>query len=58
MISAIRPSGESSWSGTPSKRLLDAIERKQEESDSEFLDLLRNAIVEVDKKKKQCLVCE
>ena len=38
MISAIRKSGESNWEGTPSKRFLDQVERKQESKDDSFFE--------------------
>jgi hypothetical protein len=52
-ISAIRRSGESKWNGTPSKRFWDEVEKKQEPKSTEFTDLMRAAIVEIDRERNK-----
>jgi hypothetical protein len=52
-ISAIRRSGESAWDGTPSQRFWDQVEPKQESKSTEFLELMRAAILTVDKERNK-----
>jgi hypothetical protein len=52
-ISAIRRSGESAWDGTPSQRFWDQVEPKQESQSTEFLELMRAAILTVDKERNK-----
>jgi hypothetical protein len=53
MISAIRESGRSDWSGHPSKKLLDSIDKKLEADTEkgEFFQILKSAIIEIDRKR-------
>jgi hypothetical protein len=44
---------ERQWQGTPSQRLLDAIEKKQDTENGEFFQILKAAIVEVDRKRNK-----
>lgn len=53
MISAIRKSGESNWEGTPSKRFLDQVERKQESKDDSFFEAMRQAIIAIDQRRNK-----
>jgi hypothetical protein len=48
-ISAIRRSNESAWDGTPSQKFWDQVEPKQESKSTEFLELMRAAILTVDR---------
>jgi hypothetical protein len=52
-ISAIRRSNESAWDGTPSQRFWDQVEPKQESKSSEFLELMRAATIEFDRKRNK-----
>ena len=52
-ISAIRRSNESAWDGTPSQRFWDQVELRQESKSSEFLEIMRAAILIVDKERNK-----
>jgi hypothetical protein len=52
-ISAIRRSGESAWDGTPSQKFWDQAEERQESKSTEFLELMRAAILTVDKERNK-----